>query len=91
MLAFSLRDGNLVEHLVIELSALLGLVGVGDVLAQVVDADAGARLVDRLGGADDVGQLGPGDKAAGEAQPEGRVLGEMANGLVLRELDEEGS
>jgi hypothetical protein len=68
---------HLLEHLVIELGALLGFVDVGDVLAQVVDADTGAPPVDCLGDADGVGELSSGDKAAGEAQTEGRGLGEV--------------
>src|ERR1019366_8766134 len=76
---------------VIKRGAMFGFVGVGDVFAQVVDADARARLVDPLGDADDVAELGPGDEAAGEAQPERRVLGKMADGMVLREFDEDGS
>ena len=73
-----LARGDFVEHAVIELGAVLGLVGVGDVLAQVVDADAGAPLVDHLGGVNDVVQLRTGNEAVGEAQAQWRLLGEMA-------------
>ena len=75
----------------IELGAVLGLVGVGDVLAQVVDADAGSPLVDLLGGANGIGQMRARYEAVGEAQAQRRILGKMADGFAFRELDEGGS
>ena len=55
---------NFVQHVVIELGTVLSLVGVGDVLAQVIDADARAPLVHLLGGTHGVGQLRSGNEAA---------------------------
>ena len=81
-LAFSLRRGDLVEHAVIQLGAMLGLVGVGDVLAEVVDADARAPIVHHLGGANHVVKLRAGNEALREAQPHRRLLGEMAYRLL---------
>jgi uncharacterized membrane protein len=69
---------DLVEQAVIELGAVFRLVGVGDVLAEVVNADAGAPLVDHLGGANYVMEVGACDKALGKTQPQRRLLGEMA-------------
>ena len=73
-----LARGDIVQQAVIQFAAVPGFVGVGDVLAQVVDADAGAPLVHGLRGAKDVLDLGACDKAAGEAQPHRRVFGKMA-------------
>ncbi len=89
MLAFSLRLIDLVEHTVIKLGAVLGLVGVGDVLAQVVDADAGAPLVDDFGGVNHIRQLGAGDEALGETHPQRRLLGEVAQPFAFGKRDEE--
>src|ERR1019366_4747985 len=69
---------DLVEQAVIQLSAVLRLVGVGDVLAKIVDADACAPAVDHFGGANYVMEVGACDKALGKSQPERRLVGEMA-------------
>ena len=88
MLAFSLRSMDLVEHVVVELGAVFGFVGVGDVLAQVVDADAGAPLVDHLRGANHIVQVRAGDEALREAQSQRRFFGEVAQAFAFGEPDE---
>src|ERR1700716_4323373 len=45
-----LVGGDFVEQVVIKLGAGTGLVGVGDVLSQIVDGDAGSELIDSGGG-----------------------------------------
>ena len=79
---------DLVEHAMVELGAVLGFVGVGDVLAQVVDADAGAPLVDHLRGANHIVQVRARDEALREAQTERRFLGEVAQAAAFRERNE---
>ena len=61
---------NGVENLMIKLGAVAGLVGIGDIFAQVVDADAHAGAVDGLRGADGIGDLGASNEAAGDAAAE---------------------
>ena len=66
-----------------------GLRRVGDVLAEVVDADAHAGAVDGLSDADGISDFGAGDEAAGNAATEALTLGESAQGTAFREADEE--
>ena len=83
--------GDGVENLMIELRAVAGLVGIGDIFAEVVDGHAHACAVDGLSGADGVGNLGAGNEAMGNAATEGRALGKGAQGLVFGKTDEESS
>jgi len=62
--------GDGVENLMIELGAMAGFVGIGDIFAEIVDADAHAGSVDRLGSADRVGNLSTGDESAGDTASE---------------------
>ena len=82
------RDG--VENLVVEFGAFAGFVGIGDVLAQIVDTDAHASAVDRLSDAYGVGDLGAGDEAPGNAASDRGALGKAAQRTVFRKTDEEG-
>src|SRR5260370_11725848 len=82
--------GGFVEQVVIELGAGAGFVGVGDVLAQVVDGDAGAKLIHGGGGANCVRNLCAGDETGGGALAEEGALGEGAGGSALRQGDEDG-
>ena len=66
---------DFVEHGWLELGAGAGFVGVGDVLAQIVDADAGAHLLIARG-ANYVRNLGSGDEACGSALAKAGVLGD---------------
>ena len=76
ILALRLGGGDFVEQVVIKLGAGAGFVGVGDVLAEVVDGDAGANLIHGGGGADGVGNLGAGDEAGGSALAKAGVFGD---------------
>ena len=67
MLALRWFADDGVENLVVEPGAVPGLIGIGDVFAEIVDADAHARAIDGLGDAHRVSDLGAGDKAAGNA------------------------
>ncbi len=73
-----LVGGDSVENLMIELGTVAGFVGIGDIFAEIVDADAHAGAVDGLGGADGVGNLSAGDEAIGDAAAERRTLGKVA-------------
>src|ERR1700692_4053906 len=64
-----------VENLKVELRAVAGFIGIGDIFAKVVDADAHAGAVYRLGGADRIDNLSAGNEAAGEAASEGGAFG----------------
>jgi len=72
---------DFVEHVVVELGALPGLVGVGDVLAQVVDADARAPLVDHLRGADRVADFMPATKRCEKRSPSGEFSAKLRKDL----------
>ena len=65
------------------------LVGVGDVLSQVVDADARAPLVDHLRGVNHIRQLRAGDEALGKAQSQRRLFREVAQSFALGKPDRE--
>ena len=84
-----LVGGDGVENLVVELRALAGFVEIGDVLAQVVDADAHTGAVDGLGDAHGVGDFRSGHEAARNAAADGGALGEAAQGTIFRKMDEE--
>src|ERR1700733_13373129 len=53
-------DGG--ENVLIEMGAVPGFFGIGNVFAEVVDRHAHTRVVDRLGGADRVGDFGSCDE-----------------------------
>src|SRR5712691_11487280 len=72
----------------IELLARSRLVGVGDVLSEVIDGNAGAEFVDRLGGADGVRYRGAGNEAAGSALANAGLLGDVPQPPAFRESDE---
>jgi hypothetical protein len=69
---------------------LTGFVEVGDVLAQVIDADAHAGSVDGLSDADGVGDFRARDEAARDAAADRGALGKSAQGTTFRKTDEEG-
>ena len=73
----------------VELRAVAGFVGIGDILAQVVDADAHASAVDGLGDAHSVGDFRACHETAGNPTTDGRALGEIAQRTIFREMDEE--
>ena len=66
-----------VKNLMIELRAVLGFIRIGDVFAEVIDANAHASAVDGLRGADSVGNLRACNKSSGDAPPQRRSLGEV--------------
>src|ERR1700722_14331023 len=78
-----------VENLMVELRALAGFFGVGDVLAQVIDADAHAGTVDGLGNAHSVGGLRARYETARNPPTERGSLGKIAQRTVFRKIDEE--
>src|SRR5215469_14380483 len=82
--------GNCIENLVIELGAMACFVRIGDVFAQIVDANAHASMIHRLGDPDRIGDLCSGYKTAGNTLAQGRTLRKIAQTAVLRKLDEEG-
>src|SRR5581483_2433017 len=82
---------DFIQHVVIQLGALLGLVGVGYVLTQVVDADAGAPAVDHLCGPYRVLYRHAGDEALRKAQAHRRVLREVTQPFAFGQSDEERS
>ena len=82
---------NLVEELVVELGAFASFGGVGDVLAKVVDGDAGSDLVHGSGGADGVGDFFAGDEAGGDALSDAGTFCNGAQGAAFGESDEGGS
>ena len=59
--------GDFVEQIVIEMGAGARFVSVGDVLAQIVDGDAGAKLIHRGGGTNCVRNFFAGYEAGGGA------------------------
>ena len=69
---------DLVEHPVVQVGAVLGLFGVGDVFPKVIDADAGAPAVDDLGLVYGIVQVRAGDKTLGKLHAQRRLLGEVA-------------
>src|SRR5437773_4786496 len=81
---------NLIEKLVIERGTVPGLFHVGDVLAEVVDADGHAMRVGPSGGVERLADAHAGNEAAGEPASDARSLGECAKGLAFRKGDEEG-
>jgi hypothetical protein len=80
--------GDFVEQMVVQLGAGAGFVGVGDVLAEIVDGDAGADLIHRRGGANGIRNLFAGDEAGGDALSKAGALGDGAQGSALGEGDE---
>ena len=81
------RDG--VENLMVELRAVAGFVGIGDVLAQVIDADAHAGAVDGLGDAHRVGDFRARHEPARNAVTDRGSLGKIAQRTIFRKMDEE--
>src|SRR5580765_6632042 len=81
---------NGIENLLIKLRAVARLVGVRDVLAEVVDADAHPSLVYGLGYAYGIGDFGSGYKSSGNPLSNRRTLGEATQRSILRKMDEEG-
>ena len=81
--------GDFVEQVVVELGAGAGFVGVGDVLAQIVDGDAGANLIHGGGGANRVRNLGAGDEAGGSALAKAGAFGDAAQRPALRQCNED--
>ncbi len=80
---------DFVKQLVIKLGAGAGFLGVGDVLAQVVDGDARAKLIDLGGGANGVGNLFAGDKTGAGALAEAGAFRDSAEGAALRQSNED--
>ena len=74
---------DLVQQLMIAVGAGDGLFATGDVLAQVVDADANAAPVHLLDRDDQVIEGEAGDKTAGQLAAQRRMLGEAPQGLLL--------
>ena len=88
---FELVGRDLVEQLVIELSAGARFLNVGDVLAQVVDADGDSPLVQFGGHADRVFDLVAGYEPAGDTLSDDGSFSDGAEGAAFREGDEQGS
>ena len=78
-----------IENLVVELRAVPRFVGIGNVLAQVIDADAHARAVDRLRDPHRVGNFRARHKPAGNPLTDRRSFGEIPQRTIFRQLDEE--
>jgi len=83
--------GDLVEQVVVELSAGAGFIGVSDIFSEVVDGDAGSDLIHGGGGADGVGYFFSGNEAGGGALADAGALSDGAEGTALGESDEGGS
>ena len=66
MFAFELVGGDGVENLMVELGAVAGLVGIRDILSEIIDGDAHAGAIDRLRGANRVGDLRARNEASGD-------------------------
>src|SRR5271165_1441600 len=86
-----LVGGNFVEQVMVELSAGAGFVGVGDILAEIVDGDAGADLIYDGGYTNRVRDLGAGDEAGGIALAETGAFSYAAQPAALGEGDEDSS
>ncbi len=76
-----------VQQLVIELGAGAGFIGVGDVLAEVIDGDAQAGLVDLLCDAERIFHPSTGHEAAGKTLADGGSFGHPAQPAALGKRD----
>ena len=81
---------NGIKNLLIQLRAVAGLVGIGNVLTKVVDAHAHARAIDSLRDPHGVGDFRSGNETPGYASPQRRLLGKAAQRTIFRKMDEEG-
>ena len=79
---------NFVQHLVVELGAGAGFLGVGDVLAEVVDRNAQTLLIDGLRDAQRIFHLRARHKTAGQSLPDGGPLGHPAQRAILGKRNE---
>ena len=73
-----LAPADLVQQLMVKLSARAGLCGVGNILAKVVEGCTQSRLVEPLCGMEGILNLSTGHKTAGQALPKGRTFGDPA-------------
>ena len=74
---------DLIDHLVIQLRALPGLLGIRDVFAEVVDADGHAVRVGFLCRFERVFDSHAGNEAAGQPPPDARTLRHTAESLTF--------
>ena len=83
-----LIGGDFVEQMVIKLGGGAGFIGVRDVLAQIVDGDAGAEFIHGGGGAYGVRNLCAGDEAGGSALAKAGAFDDRAQRAALRQRKE---
>ena len=74
---------DFVQHLMVELGAVAGFIGVGDVLAEVIDGNAQTCPVDGLRDPQGIFDLGAGYKTAGQAPPHGGAFSHPAQPAAL--------
>ncbi len=67
-----------IENLLVELRTVTSFFGIGDVLAEIIDADGHAGAVDRLRGADCIGDFCARHEPTGKAASNGGTLGKIA-------------
>ena len=89
MLALSWLATMRVENFVVELGALASFIGIGDVLAQIVDADAHARAVNGLSNANGVGDFRARHEAAGNPAADRGALGKSTQRTIFGKADKE--
>src|SRR6185312_6778620 len=77
-----------VEKFAIEVRAVTGFVGIGDVLPEVIEADAHAQRIYFLTGAQRFFHGCAGDKASREPLSHGRTFRKFAQKTALRQRDE---
>src|SRR2546423_8901507 len=73
----------------VKLRAMAGFVGIRNVLAQVVNADAHAGAIHDLSDTNCVTNFGSRDKAARNATSNRRVFSKFSQRTVFRKMDEE--
>jgi len=74
---------DLIDHLVIQLGTLLGLLGIRDVFAEVVDADGHAVRIGFLCCFERLFDGHAGDEAAGQPSPDARTFRNTAESLTF--------
>src|SRR5437870_7932546 len=75
----------------VELGAVARFLGVGDVLAEIIHADAEAGLIDGFGRLQYIFCFQAGDKTAGEFLSQRGALRQAAQRFAFRKADEEGA
>ena len=72
----------------IELRAGAAFLGIGDILAEIVDRNAQTLLIDGVRDAQRIVHLSAGHKTAGQALPDGRPFSHAAQRAVLGKRNE---